>query len=157
MPAIEHAYRDRWQTSLREAWEADRATRDDTSFSRLLALLEERDRELEAHLRATTSTTPWVAPTLLNSWVNYATSSQAAEYRRVGDRVEVRGFIKNGTVPAAVFTLPEGFRPPNELTFATAATAAYGQITVAASGSVSVVVGTNTYVAINFSFSVVTT
>lgn len=157
MPGIEHAYRDRWQTSLREAWEADRANRDDASFSRLLALLEQRDRELEAYLRITSATTPWVAPTLLNSWVNYATSSQAAEYRKVGDRVEVRGFIKDGAVPAAAFTLPAGFRPPNELTFATAATATYGQITVTTSGSVSVVVGTNTYVAINFSFSAVTT
>jgi hypothetical protein len=55
--------------------------------------------------------TPWTAPTLLNSWVNYGSGFQDCQYRRVGDMVQVRGLIKSGTI-AVIFNLPAGFRPP---------------------------------------------
>lgn len=162
MPAIEHAYRDRWQTSLRDAWEADRDVRSDVSFSRLLALLEERDRDLEAHLRSTTSTTAWIAPTLLGTWANYSSPSFAgAEYRRVGDRVEIRGIVKSGTSGTAVFTLPVGFRPPAALIFpAMSDPNVFCRLDVEVDGDVVVYIlagGTNALATLNCSFSVVTT
>lgn len=58
--------------------------------------------------------TGWVAPTLTNSWVNYEaspTTHHPAAYRVVGSELQIRGFIKNGTTGAAIFTLPAGARP----------------------------------------------
>lgn len=63
------------------------------------------------------SATTWTAPTLTNSWVNYGGSESTAGYRKIGDRVELRGLIKDGTLAAAAFTLPTGFRPPNNVHF----------------------------------------
>lgn len=53
----------------------------------------------------------WIAPTLLNGWVNFASGWQVVQYRKVGDRVEIRGMVRSGTVNQAIFTLPVGFRP----------------------------------------------
>jgi len=52
----------------------------------------------------------WVAPTLLNSWVNIGGSEQPAQYRKVGSRVDVRMAVQNG-VASPIFTLPAGYRP----------------------------------------------
>jgi len=56
--------------------------------------------------------TAWTAVSFSNSWVNYGSGFQEAEYRKVGDMVQLRGNIKGGTLDAAGFTLPVGFRPP---------------------------------------------
>lgn len=132
MPALEHTYRDRWQTSLRDAWEADRDARSDESFSRLLALLEERDREVEAYLRTTTATTVWTQPTLVNSWVDYGGAFALIAYRKVGDIVQLRGTAKDGTLNTTAFTLPVGFRPAATYRIGTCD----GSIDVATSGAV---------------------
>jgi hypothetical protein len=63
----------------------------------------------------TMTPTLWVAPTLLNSWVNYGLTYQVAQYRKVGDMVQIRGTIKSGTPPSIVFNLPAGFRPPADI------------------------------------------
>ncbi len=39
-----------------------------------------------------------------------------AAYRKIGDTVMLRGTVSGGTA-AKIFTLPEGFRPQEELTF----------------------------------------
>lgn len=52
----------------------------------------------------------WIAPTLLNSWVNVGTGYQPAQYRKVGTRVDVRFAVKNGTT-SPIFNLPAGYRP----------------------------------------------
>lgn len=57
----------------------------------------------------------WTAVTFLNSWVNYGSTYQVAQYRKVGDCVEIRGSVKNGTAGSVVFNLPAGFRPPADL------------------------------------------
>jgi hypothetical protein len=55
----------------------------------------------------------WTNLTLLNGWANEASGIQAAQYRLVGDRVEVRGSItKSGTTGTNPFNLPVGCRPP---------------------------------------------
>jgi hypothetical protein len=46
-----------------------------------------------------------------NSWNNYGGSFRGAQYRKVGDVVQLRGLIKSGTLGAAAFTLPVGYRP----------------------------------------------
>jgi hypothetical protein len=159
MPAIEHAYRDRWQTSLRDAWEADRDNRSDASFSRLLTLLEQRDRELEAHLRSTTSTTAWITPTLVNSWLNYGFGFRTARYRKIGDITYIEGLVKLGATGTTIFTLPEGFRPPENMLWAGITDPnVFARLDVMSDGRVIVYfTGTNLYASINCSFSTVTT
>ncbi len=62
---------------------------------------------------------PWIAPTLLNSWVNFGSGRVEAGYRKFPDgRVEIRGAVKNGASPTStMFTLPAGYRPSNRLDF----------------------------------------
>ena len=55
----------------------------------------------------------WQPATLLNGW--YVTAGdQPAQYRKVGDMVYVRGYLKHANVTAQgnVIILPPGFRPP---------------------------------------------
>ena len=59
-------------------------------------------------------TPAWTPVTFQNGWANYD-AFRAAGYRKVGDCVEVRGSIMNGTANTAAFTLPVGFRPPRHL------------------------------------------
>lgn len=87
--------------------------------------------------------TAWVAPTLGNAWVNFGGAYQVAQYRKVGDEVELRGVIKGGTMNVAAFTLPAGFRPPALNQFATVSGGVYGYITVDPTGNVNPAVGTN--------------
>lgn len=56
--------------------------------------------------------TAWAAVTFTNSWVNYGSGFQEVQYRKVGDMVQLRGTMKNGTTAGPAFTLPVGFRPP---------------------------------------------
>lgn len=53
---------------------------------------------------------PWTAVTFQNSWVN-SPSSQNVQYRKRGDIIDLRGRMRTGTIGAAAFTLPVGFRP----------------------------------------------
>jgi hypothetical protein len=60
--------------------------------------------------------TAWVTMTpLLNGWVPLAGVFGDPQYRKVGDRVELRGAVKSGTVSTTatgnIFVLPVGFRP----------------------------------------------
>jgi len=73
----------------------------------------ERDRQLllrEKDIRWSQVSTP--TNYFTNSWVNYSLDYyQEAQYRRIGDVVEIRGTMKNGTDSATAFTLPPGYRP----------------------------------------------
>jgi hypothetical protein len=65
---------------------------------------------------------PWIAATLLNSWVNYdaSTYGAASYYKDTNGRVHLRGLLSATTAsgggpalgPSTVLTLPVGFRPP---------------------------------------------
>lgn len=68
------------------------------------------------------SVTPWVSLSLGWGWDNYHPSWQAAQFRKIGDIVYLRGLLKNtdilvqGAWPGSVLGyLPEGFRPPSDL------------------------------------------
>lgn len=99
--------------------------------------------------------TEWTAPTFQNSWTNYGSGFRDAAYRKVGDRVELRGLVKNGTMSTAMFTLPEGHRPTGVEIFSTAAADAFGEVRIYNDGQVQFVIGSNTWVTLDgLSFSV---
>lgn len=57
----------------------------------------------------------WIAPTLLNSWVNYGAPFDPIGYRKIGGIVFMRGLAKNGTAPGTIFVLPVGYRTAAQL------------------------------------------
>lgn len=59
----------------------------------------------------------WKPITLLNSWVNIGGSAQQAQYRIVGDMVDIRFAIQNG-VDHELFSLPTNMIPPQNVGFA---------------------------------------
>lgn len=91
------------------------------------------------------SPTPWTALTLAGTWVNFAGTTQVAQYRKVGDRVELRGTVKNGTIPGTLWTLPTDFRPPADIALPVVSNgAASGVVSVTAStGVVRIEAGSN--------------
>ena len=92
----------------------------------------------------------WTAPTFQNSWVNYD-GVEPAQYRKVGDIVELRGLVKNGTVgeTTAIFTLPTGFRPPKRVRIPIVANSVFAWISVGTDGVVGVGSGSNVWVALD--------
>jgi len=75
-----------------------------------LDALQRRADRIDAGVNFTEVSTP--TNYFTNSWVNYSIGyHQEAQYRRIGDVVELRGMIKSGTIGSAALTLPVGFRP----------------------------------------------
>jgi hypothetical protein len=62
-----------------------------------------------ARMNTVSAEEQWIAPTLTNGWTNVGGAFQVAQYRRIGNRVFLRGSIAPGT--SSAFTLPVGFRP----------------------------------------------
>lgn len=62
----------------------------------------------------------WYYPDLLNGWVEFGSGYSVPGYTMDRGRVNLRGFIKNGTVDAntSLFVLPLGYRPQHILTAA---------------------------------------
>lgn len=83
-------------------------------------------------------TTPdWILPTLLNNWVNFGSSFNAAEYRKdQNDVVYLRGTVKNGTLNSVGFNLPTGYRPSTNRVFATVANGAFAYVVIYTDGNV---------------------
>jgi hypothetical protein len=87
-----------------------------------------------------------IAPTLLNSWVNNGAPTQTAGYWKDSSGiVHIQGVIKSGTVGAAAFTLPAGFRPSNDEYFSCISNALFGYAHVTAAGNVTIDGGSNAY------------
>ncbi len=92
--------------------DASGATNKGLTFSENMAgLVHELDIDMPA--------TPWLAPTLVNFWVNFGSGRVDAGYRKLADgRIELRGCVKNGSSPTStITTLPAGYRPSNRLDF----------------------------------------
>jgi hypothetical protein len=90
--------------------------------------------------QATIADSGWIAPTLLNGWVNFGGGFTNAGYRKVGSRVFIRGSLKDGTTTSltAVLALPAGYRPTADCVFVGwNVTSAY-RVTVRATGSVEI-------------------
>lgn len=91
----------------------------------------------------------WIAPTLINSWVDYGgTYDTAGYFKDKFNVVHLKGAIKTGTSGTTAFTLPEGYRPSAGKAIATvAAGGTFGFIDIDSAGNV-VVTGTNTFVSL---------
>lgn len=117
-----------------------------------------RKRLTAVEARATAlEATAWVAPTLLNSWVNFGAGFNNAGYRKEGTIVRLRGVVKTGTPGATsvVFTLPVGFRPPATELLVVISNDAIGRCDVQSGGSVIATVGSTTYFSLDgISFSI---
>lgn len=58
-------------------------------------------------------TQTWIAPTLLNSWVNFAAGFTLSGYTKlITDEVVMQGLVKLGTATSVICNLPVGYRPP---------------------------------------------
>lgn len=99
--------------------------------------------------------TAWTAVTFTNSWVDFGAPFQVCQYRKVGDTVQLRGLMKTGAVPSQAFTLPVGFRPPADLSFACRSGGAYAGFTITSAGVLTAAEGVNTAFSIQCAFSTV--
>lgn len=94
----------------------------------------------------------YIAPTLLNSWVNFGGGSAAAGYYKDPfGIVRIRGLVKNGTTGLGnpVFTLPAGYRPPNSVILPAVSNNAFARLNVEANGDIIVEVGSNAFVSLD--------
>lgn len=94
----------------------------------------------------------WVAPTLLNSWVNYGGGYNSAGYFKDShDVVHLRGMIKDGTATSGttLFTLPVGYRPTARELFNVQSNGALGRIDVLSTGSVQILTGSNVWISLD--------
>jgi hypothetical protein len=100
--------------------------------------------------------TAWTAPAAFtNGWVQFGSTYQNVQYRKVGDMVQIRGACKGGTVSSAIFTLPAGFRPPADLQFGNSSSSTPGTFLItAATGVVSQGQGNAAFCALVCTFSV---
>ena len=67
--------------------------------------------------------TGWITPTLINGWLQYGAGWDTIAYRRLNGVVHLKGLMKSGTINAAAFVLPAGFRPGGLRMFAPASNA----------------------------------
>lgn len=94
----------------------------------------------------------WIAPTLVNSWINYGAPYDVAGYRKDSfGFVHLKGLIKSGTATAGtvLFTLPAGYRPGATGLFDAQSNGSLGRVDVNSSGQVTIQVGTNAWISLN--------
>lgn len=95
----------------------------------------------------------WIAPTLLNNWVNYGLDGwEEAGYKKVGGITYMKGLIKNGTIRADILVLPVGYRPISNMHIVVPANSAYGCINVYSDGRVFHNAGANNWMSLVCSF-----
>lgn len=86
----------------------------------------------------------WIAPTLLNGWVNFGGIYETAGYLKDAmGGVTLKGLIKSGTLNNPSFILPVGYRPTLLQHFIVNGGDAIATITIAVDGQVSVAVGSS--------------
>ena len=89
---------------------------------------------------------PPIAPTLLNSWVNFGGSKTVAGYYRDAFKiVNLQGTIKSGTTasPTTLFNLPVEYRPPNRVQFPVRSNGTFGSVFIDSDGNVYFDTGSN--------------
>ena len=94
---------------------------------------------------------PWIAPTLLNGWVDYGGLSAPAGYHKDAlGYVHLRGDIKSGTTTpfTTLFTLPVGYRPAFVINAATVSNSAFGWIVVLTNGNVQITAGSSVFLSL---------
>ena len=93
----------------------------------------------------------WVTPPLLNGWVRYSNEYNPPGYFRDKQGiVHLRGLVRSGTVGAAVFQLPAGYRPQFRQLHAVQTNAnTIGRCDIDVSGNVIVESGNNVFVSLD--------
>lgn len=90
----------------------------------------------------------FVAPTLLNSWVNYGSGySTAGYYKDKESVVHLKGFITGGTTTTntSLFFIPVGYRPAETRVFTVASgNGTFGRVDVTPLGEIRFISGLNT-------------
>lgn len=88
-------------------------------------------------LKANSAIEAFIAPTLLNSWVNYGGAYETPGYYKDNfGIVHLRGLVKSGTLSVAIFQLPAGYRPLKAQMFAVISNLNFGLIQINANGDV---------------------
>jgi len=88
----------------------------------------------------------WIAPNLLNNWVNHGGGFSPAGYMKDSlGFVHLRGLIRLGTIGQIAFTLPAGYRPAYSLVFVVTSNSAFGDVRVVTDGGVNPTVGSNVW------------
>lgn len=116
-----------------------------------LFLLQDPPESQEVALPSTRLDETFIAPTLLNSWVNFdaTTYNAAGFYKDSAGIVHLRGTVKSGVVGSAIFTLPAGYRPVREEIFACSTNNTIGRLDVAPTGDVTLPTGSNVYASLD--------
>lgn len=97
-----------------------------------------------------TSDGGYVAPTLLNGWMDFGAGYNPAGYMLDGlGFVHLRGLVKLGTMHSPVFQLPPGFRPAYDEYMATIAGNAFASVTTTSAGNVIPWDGVNTWLSLD--------
>lgn len=92
----------------------------------------------------------FIAPTLLNSWVNFGTPYNNAGYARDSlGFVYLRGVVTAGAMLSPMFRLPAGYRPANEELLTGGSRDDFGRIDILPTGDVVPKFGTNVYVSLD--------
>jgi hypothetical protein len=83
--------------------------------------------------------------TFYNNWTNQA-NAPVAKYGKDGaGNVYLKGCIAGGTIQAAAFTLPVGFRPAADETRVTSANSLFAMYVIRSNGNVEPWVGANSW------------
>lgn len=94
----------------------------------------------------------WINPqgTFQNGWSHLNVTNFPVGYRKIGNKVILRGLAANGTVDGGgtngvIFTLPSGYRPAFQIHRAVASANAYGTCRVSNDGKVEATTGSNSW------------
>lgn len=91
----------------------------------------------------------WTAPSFTNGWVNYGGTLLTVGFRRIGTRIFLKGTMKSGTMSAAAFTLPTGYRPLADCEFAVNSNLVFGEVEIKSAGTVTALTGSNAGVSLD--------
>lgn len=117
-----------------------------------LFMLQDTPESQDVILPSTQIAEAFIAPTLLNSWVNWGVPFNPVGYGKDAQGfVHLRGVIKNGTTTLGtqLFTLPAGYRPANQEIYSVASNSAYGEVRIDAAGVVTVQVGAAAFLSLD--------
>lgn len=90
-----------------------------------------------------------IAPTLLNSWVNYGSGYSTVGYWKDSmGMLHIKGNIKSGVLTSVAFNLPSGYRPSLDLVISVSSNNLFGYMYIRSNGDVVPFSGSNT----SFSF-----
>jgi hypothetical protein len=94
-----------------------------------------------------TQATGWTNATYTNSWTSYGSTFSAARYIKDDlGVVHLDGLIAGGTIGAAAFTLPAGYRPAYQQIYAAITNPnAIGRLDILTNGQVQPANGSNTF------------